>query len=95
MPAILTTSLSGTPISLKKSASSTLFVPLPLTVPAKRTFDNTSGEKPTNGHEGAQTLLLADPHRRETMPNMLQRTAVYTSTPQSGAVVAAEVEQLT
>ena len=75
MSVILTTSLLCTPISAKKSASSTLFVPFPLTVPAQRTLDNTSGEKPTNGHEGAQTLLLADPHRRETMPNMMQRTA--------------------
>ena len=62
---------------------STLFVPLPLTVPALRTLDNTSGEKPTDGHGGAQTLLLANTHCRETMPNMMQRTAAYISTPRS------------
>ena len=73
MPAILTTSLPGTPISAKKCASSTLFVHFPLAVPAPNTADNASGEDPTDKGGVAQTLLLADAQPRETMPNMMQR----------------------
>ena len=79
MPAILTTYLSGTLISAKKSANSTLPVPFTLTVPALRTVDNMSGQEPTDKGGVARTLLLADQKRCRTCCN----AAAYISTRRS------------
>jgi hypothetical protein len=84
----LAAALSGTPISAKKSASSTLFVPIPLTDPAQRTFDNASGEKPTDEHEGIHALAPTTAQRRKALLSMMQRTAI--SALLGGAAVAVE-----
>ena len=51
-------------------------VPSPLTVPALRTVDKASGEKPTDQEAGAQALTPTNAHRRNTQPNMVDISTV-------------------